>query len=288
MKKVVLIVTMLLLVIPATKIALTKLAVDEGSVTLVGNYLHGSREALISVGHALAGDSAVYVEGSSPSPAMPVLLSSATEDFPLRRMVALNLVGFKIPVSAVARDLAAKNEQVSPVSGPVTGEPQAVTTAAVNSAETEEFLTRQAVFASSLPESVDCGSYLLPFDYVCPVSAEMSSRFGYRIHPIYGDVRFHYGTDFNVCDGEDISAFANGQVTSSGTISGYGLTLIIDHGDGYSSLYGHCSELLAAEGDYVTAGQLVAKSGHSGQVTGPHMHFELMRNGSYLNPEFYL
>ena len=248
-------------------------------------HLRGSREALLEVGRQLAGDGELFVSREEPSPALPVLLNSAKEDFPLRRMVALNLVGFKIPVAAEMTSLEA--EPAAAVSSQA-----AVAIARENAAredEAEAFMARQAVFGGyAIPASVDCGAPALPFEYIAPVSAEVTSLFGYRVHPIYGDVRFHYGTDFNVADGDDIYAFAQGTVKTAGTIAGYGLTLVIDHGDGFESLYGHCSELLASEGEAVAAGQLVALVGHSGQVTGPHLHFELKKDGLYLNPEFYL
>ena len=63
---------------------------------------------------------------------------------------------------------------------------------------------------------------------------------------------------------------------------------MLDHGDGFATLYGHCSELLVSEGDKVSEGTCIAQVGSTGQSTGPHLHFELMHNGVYLNPEFYL
>ena len=284
----------LLLAAPILGAVFARLTGGGGSENISENYLRGSRDALLQVGLELAGGGAIYAAEERFYPSLPVLQSSAAEDFPLRKMVALNLVGFKIPVAAPKEESPAV-EPVAVLSSyeaasPAGEAPQPEASSAfASSGKAEEFMERQAVFGGyAIPASVDCSVPALPFDYSAPVSAETTSLFGYRVHPIYGDVRFHYGTDFNVADGDEIHAFADGTVETAGTISGYGLTLILNHGDGYETLYGHCSELLVSVGDRVAAGQLVAYSGHSGQVTGPHLHFELQKDGMYLNPEFYL
>ena len=94
--------------------------------------------------------------------------------------------------------------------------------------------------------------------------------------------------NFAANTGTDICAFASGTVIAAGKDAGYGNYLKLDHGSGYVTLYGHCSELLVSEGDPVQAGQVIARVGATGQATGPHLHFELMHDGVYLNPEFYL
>ena len=115
-----------------------------------------------------------------------------------------------------------------------------------------------------------------------------SSGFGYRVHPIHGDVRFHYGTDFAANAGTDVLCFADGKVIEAGYDSGYGNYIKIEHNDEFSTLYAHCSLLLVAVGDEVAKGEKIAYVGETGLATGPHLHFELMRNGKYINPEYYL
>lgn len=153
----------------------------------------------------------------------------------------------------------------------------------------EAFLESQAAFADcAIPENVDYHYCALPFDYAVPVGGYPASGFGYRVHPILNELRFHYGTDVAAWTGEQIGAFADGTVLSAGYDESYGWHLRIDHGDGYESLYAHCSALLAAEGQRVSMGEPVALVGESGLATGPHLHFELRRDGQYLNPEYYL
>ena len=90
------------------------------------------------------------------------------------------------------------------------------------------------------------------------------------------------------CYGDEINAAANGVVVFADWHSGYGLKVIIDHGDGLSTLYAHCSKLLVSVGDTVLKGQSVALIGATGRVTGPHLHFEVLKNGAPVNPNNYI
>lgn len=153
----------------------------------------------------------------------------------------------------------------------------------------EAFLESQAAFADqTLPANVSYDIPELPFATVTPVSGYTSSGFGFRMHPIHETVKFHYGTDFAADAGTDIAAFADGTVLAAGQDAGYGNYVKLDHGSGFVTLYGHCSALLVQAGQTVTAGQTIARVGATGQATGPHLHFELIHEGVYLNPEFYL
>lgn len=152
----------------------------------------------------------------------------------------------------------------------------------------EAFLAQQAELTDQeAPENVCFDVVSLPFSANSPVAGYTSSGFGYRIHPIQNTLRFHYGTDFAADYGTEIHAFADGTVLEAGESDGYGNYVTIDHGDGYVTLYGHCSELLVSSGQWVRRGETIALVGQSGQATGPHLHFELMHDGVYLNPEFY-
>ena len=151
----------------------------------------------------------------------------------------------------------------------------------------EHFVAAQSAFTGyAIPENVCCSAPELGIGYISPINGQRSSGFGYRVHPISGGVKFHYGTDFAADHGTDIGCFADGTVRAVGEESGYGKYVIVDH-DGCSSLYAHCSSILVQAGDTVMAGQTIAQVGETGLATGPHLHFELQRDGMYLNPEFY-
>ena len=150
------------------------------------------------------------------------------------------------------------------------------------------FLESQAAYAEyAVPTNVSYECPVLPFEYVSPVSGIKSSGFGYRLHPIENKVKYHYGTDFAANTGTAVTAFADGVIVAAGDSDSYGKYIIIDHGDGYSTLYAHCSELCMGCGN-VSKGDVIARVGSTGAATGPHLHFELMCNDTYLNPEFYL
>ena len=121
---------------------------------------------------------------------------------------------------------------------------------------------------------------------VFPIQGEwtLTSPFGYRTHPIRGTRDFHEGVDIGVPIGTPVHAAMAGIVTRAGPLGGYGHTVVIDHGNGYSTLYAHLSQILVARGDLVGSGQVIAKSGNSGFSTGPHLHFELRLGGRPIDP----
>ena len=121
-----------------------------------------------------------------------------------------------------------------------------------------------------------------------PVNAPITSDFGWRIHPIYGTSRLHAGTDFGVDEGTPVHAADGGVVVEAGWISGYGYTVIIDHGNGISTLYAHNSDVAVSPGQTVSKGQVVSYSGNTGGSTGPHLHFEVRINGEPTDPMGYL
>ena len=121
-----------------------------------------------------------------------------------------------------------------------------------------------------------------------PVNAPITSNFGWRIHPIYGTRRLHAGTDFGVDEGTPVHAADGGVVVEAGWVSGYGYTVIIDHGNGMSTLYAHNSDVAVSPGQTVSKGQVVSYSGNTGGSTGPHLHFEVRINGEPTDPMGYL
>lgn len=112
----------------------------------------------------------------------------------------------------------------------------------------------------------------------------ITSPFGYRIHPIWGIRMYHTGVDISGSYGDNIYAVSNGRVIYSGWQSGYGKVIVVDHGNGMSTLYAHCSQLLVKEGDFVKRGEIIGKIGATGWATGPHLHFEVRKNGTPINP----
>lgn len=119
-------------------------------------------------------------------------------------------------------------------------------------------------------------------------SRKITSWFGYRVHPKYGDYRRHTGIDIKVSTGTKVCAAADGRVSFAGYRNGYGYTIVINHGYGYETLYAHNSKLVAKPGTQVKRGQLISYSGNSGTSTGPHLHFEVHNNGVIVNPAQYL
>lgn len=116
----------------------------------------------------------------------------------------------------------------------------------------------------------------------------MSSRFGRRTDPINGRLAWHNGVDFAGKDGSDVITVAAGVVVYAGPRSGFGKMVEINHGGGFSSLYGHHKELFVKVGDIVKKGQVVGKMGSSGRSTGPHVHFEVFKNGRVVDPYSYI
>lgn len=111
-----------------------------------------------------------------------------------------------------------------------------------------------------------------------------SSPFGMRIDPFTGELSFHPGIDFAGPEGEPVKAVAAGVVTWAGPRAGYGNMVEIDHGNGYSTVYGHSEEILVHVGEVVKKGQEIALLGSTGRSTGPHVHFEVLYNGKPVNP----
>ncbi len=135
-----------------------------------------------------------------------------------------------------------------------------------------------AAVAVTVPVAATTGEVASPS---APVSlpGKVTSPFGWRSDPFTGRAQFHAGTDVRMAYGQDVQAVAGGRVSSVGDRSGYGLTVVIDHGNGLETRYAHLSGASVRQGDMVEAGQVVAQSGNSGRSTGPHLHLEARQNG---------
>lgn len=259
-------------------------------------------ENAAALGLKLAGEDNRLTEVSgdiSPSPS-PAAEGLGAEGFELDAMVRANLSGFlpeellpslesEVSEEGISSFESIPHGEAAPVEAPLPSSDPVLDAGAQLQEQLAVFLEAQAAFEGhALPDSVCTEAVVLELDCQPPVSASVTSVFGYRLHPIHGDVRFHYGTDFSVYSGDPIAAFASGTVIAAQEFSGYGQTVIIDHGNGITTLYAHCSRLDVAFGDTVEKGQTIALVGSTGNVTGPHLHFELQKDGEYLNPEFYL
>lgn len=142
----------------------------------------------------------------------------------------------------------------------------------------------EALSYNSNPVNYSGGAFAWPV----PGVNRITSKYGYRIHPVYKTKKFHSGIDIGAGYGVNIVASADGVVTLATTNGGYGKCIIINHGSGITTLYGHCSSLLVSKGDKVTKGQVIAKIGSTGVSTGPHLHFEVRVNGSTRDPLSYV
>ncbi len=149
--------------------------------------------------------------------------------------------------------------------------------------EYQEWLATQKPGPGGSSNTVDGVTWLLPINYTY-----FSSPFGYRIHPIYGDWRFHYGVDLSAPQGTPIVASRGGQVTYATYDSSSGYYVSINHLDGFVTKYLHMTHYIVSPGQYVAAGQVIGYCGSTGASTGPHLHFSVYYNGTAVNPAKYI
>ena len=123
---------------------------------------------------------------------------------------------------------------------------------------------------------------------VLPLKARISSSFGWRKDPLTGQKKFHDGIDLAAKEGTDVKAVMAGRVQITDNQKGYGKVVVLDHGHGFTTLYAHNSDIMVKAGDWVTKGAAIAKVGSTGRSTGPHLHFEVRRDGERLDPEKFL
>ena len=130
----------------------------------------------------------------------------------------------------------------------------------------------------------DKSDYRLIWPLPVSTTARITSYYGERTDPLRGMQSFHTGVDFDGEIGTPIHAAGAGKVIFSGRRSGYGLLLIIDHSNGLTTYYGHCSRLLLQQGDRVRRGEVIALMGVTGRTTGSHLHFEPRKHGRHFDP----
>ncbi len=158
-------------------------------------------------------------------------------------------------------------------------------------AQQEAAATGNIVLVEGDDDLYDDGGYVMQSyggGMIWPISGPITSEFGWRTHPIFGSQRFHSGLDIGGDYGLPVHAAASGTVIESGWIGGYGNTIMIDHGGGIVTLYGHNESLAVGVGQYVNQGDVVAYCGSTGNSTGPHCHFEVRLGGEPVSPWDYL
>ena len=158
-----------------------------------------------------------------------------------------------------------------------------------NNKEYDREIISQSIITESTPTVIERGT-LIPPTFINPLSSMVeTSGYGYRTHPVSGQAgSFHSGIDLYVPMGTAVKASCGGTVTLAGWNGGYGWCVDISHGNGLTTRYGHLSSIEVSVGQTVSQGQRIALSGASGNVTGPHLHFEVLLWGNSQNPYNYL
>lgn len=124
--------------------------------------------------------------------------------------------------------------------------------------------------------------------FILPMDGRVTSRFGYRKHPSGGGRRYHHGVDIASASGSPIRAAASGRVKTVSRSWSKGLYVVISHADGYETTYFHLRKAVSRKGWNVAQGEIIGLEGSSGNTTGPHLHFEIIKNGLRVDPELYL
>ncbi len=164
-------------------------------------------------------------------------------------------------------------------------------TSVINQHLAEEEAARRAaaaVVAGPAPSARPAFDSRSGTGFILPTEGDITSDFGYRVHPILGYSRFHAGIDIGASQGTTVWASKGGEVILAGWNGGYGSCVIIAHGGGMATLYGHMSELAVSEGQVVEQGETIGWVGSTGASTGPHLHFETWVGGQPYDPYLFL
>lgn len=158
----------------------------------------------------------------------------------------------------------------------------------LNEKEVSREILKEEIIMEAVPKIVERGTKIPP-TYLKPISGgRLSSKFGRRSAPKKGASTYHKGVDWAVPTGTAVFASSGGTVAKAGWGSGYGYVVYINHADGRQTRYGHLSKVLVKVGQTVKQGERIALSGNTGVSTGPHLHFEILINGSQVDPFKYL
>lgn len=182
----------------------------------------------------------------------------------------LDTEGYPVPLTGVSKDMLVKKMGM----------------------DINELLSKTSIEEKSLQEVyeniLDKKDLLLATPSIWPTRGFITSPFGWRINPITGGREMHEGIDIATQLGNPVEAPSNGIISYAAWESGYGNTVIIDHGYGVTTLYGHLSSIAVKVGEVVKRGQLIGRIGDTGFSTGPHLHYEVRVNGIPVNPMRYL
>lgn len=158
----------------------------------------------------------------------------------------------------------------------------------VNDKEVSRQILKEEVVMEAVAKVVERGTKIPP-TYIKPIyGGRRTSTFGPRRAPVRGASTYHKGVDWATATGTPVYASCGGTVAKAGWGSGYGYVVYINHIDGRQTRYAHLSKVLVSSGQYVKQGDRIALSGNTGVSSGPHLHFEMLINGSHVNPENYL
>jgi murein DD-endopeptidase MepM/ murein hydrolase activator NlpD len=197
---------------------------------------------------------------------------------------ASHLEAVRAEHEVVRRDAVANQVQQSTLLGEVRASKEKVAAEIAQLKAESDSISAFLRRSQSGPSTVTPGSGAL----ASPLpGSRVSSTFGPRTHPIFGDTRMHTGVDYAAAMGTPIRAAADGIVLSAGVRGGYGNTTLIDHGGSLATMYCHQSSFAVAAGQRVAKGQVIGYVGSTGFSTGPHLHFEVRVNGSPVNPYSY-
>jgi murein DD-endopeptidase MepM/ murein hydrolase activator NlpD len=148
----------------------------------------------------------------------------------------------------------------------------------------EEDSRALAALIQSLQSGAALGPHRSLSAFILPLRGNVTSRFGFRRHPVFRLRQFHQGLDIAAARGTPVLAASAGRVLFAGWYGGYGKLVVLDHGQGISTLYGHLSAILVKPGQAIAQGQPIGRVGSTGYSTGPHLHYEVRQNGRPIDP----
>ncbi len=210
------------------------------------------------------------------------------------QVLRLNALGDRLAEEASIPDSEFNFQQLPPSGGPMIHskdeQPISLANLLFNIATLEETLEHEEKQLKML-ESITLGHHIENTSYLSgrPITKGwLSSYFGIRKDPFSGKPAMHKGVDFAGSEDADIIATASGVVSWAGERYGYGQLIEINHGDSMKTRYGHNKTIKVSVGDVVTKGQVIAKMGSTGRSTGPHVHYEILRNNRQIDPKKYV
>lgn len=231
----------------------------------------------------------------SPSPDKQQVIALTLKLAELQSQVLrLNALGDRLAEENNISEKEFNFEQAPPAGGPMQASEQVKSKTLAQLLVEMETLEQQVAQEQNqlmLLESVTLGHHIQSNSYLSGrpiVKGWLSSYYGVRKDPFHGRPAMHKGVDFAGKENAPIIATASGIISWSGERYGYGNLIEIDHGDGYKTRYGHNKQLLVELGDVVEKGQIIARMGSTGRSTGPHVHYEILRNNTQINPIKYV